>query len=622
MAEYRLGDHLLVTSAARDELAKLRKSYVELGEALRADFRKRFAMIRTADELFASYPDEIRRAVNRMVSCAAEDLAALKIYHWDEAALERRVDERAGVLLKKFENVREQYLSIVLAAHEREALRDNAGQSSPGIIGGGFGVEGAAKGIAIAAAANVAIGIAQGAANAVGKAFATSGDAQKKRHLLQAPATRDDLADVLREIGVEGHRLVADIANSERQEVVFEVVGDAATQKADALTANVSAGRVPVDEIAVVLTEALQLNPFHERAWRLWVERMGDEDGSIVLAASDLGATDLAAFKQSLLEQTRAGLAWSTLQECSASGEQLEARAVFLGAPFEKHRIEIERICDALKAKSVALDEARRTFNGKIYATAEEMESARAEAADRAQRTVGGSVYNSRHEADQARDVQRRTFRDTIYNTIETADGARSHYIRSRSILYYIAIIFFPFPSAIVTLFKPFPYWLRAFSFFWMVIFISGLTTYFFFFSAPSVGANYDPYSLYGTLFGYAFLSCIWSAVLVGAAEIIEIPQRAVYHHYILPSGNIVDLRKLEISKNDTDIVQLYLTFAILIFFGSFMFLFTDSPLFFLFLGAAFMIAFFAFNFDKSTRIKQAADLEREQRRALGILED
>jgi hypothetical protein len=464
VGEHRLGEHLLVTTAARDELANLRRRYVDLGEKLRTDFRRRFVTIGSADELFASYPNEIRLAVSRMVSYAATDLAAQKIYHWDEPALQRKLEERAEPLLEKFEIIREQYLSIVLTAEERENLREGAGQSRPGLIGGGFGVEGAVKGIAVATAANAAIGLVYGAANAVGKALATAGDAQRKKELFQAPTTSDGLADVLRDIAIEGHRLVADLVNSERQEALFDVVTDAATQRASALTANVAAGRVPSDETAAVLIEALQLNPFADRAWELWVERIGDQDGSVARAAEALGVTGLVHYKQSVLERGRAELAWSTPEECESSGDLLEAQARFLGLPFNSLRKEI-------RAKSVALDELRRTLNEKLYATIEEMEADRVKLAEISRRTVAGVLYETETAADDERDIQKRTFNGRLYASLERVKSARKEKLRSVSIFYWLAIAIAPFPSAFISIRRGFSSRQRFFSFIWMVIY-------------------------------------------------------------------------------------------------------------------------------------------------------
>lgn len=134
------------------------------------------------------------------------------------------------------------------------------------MIGGGFGVEGAARGMVAATAVNAAVGLVYGTANAFGKAMATGGDRRKKAELFQATTTKDGLSEVLLSVALAGHRLVAEIANEEGEGVRFEIVSDSDARRARALIANVEAGRVPNDQVAEVLAEALQLNPFEEHS--------------------------------------------------------------------------------------------------------------------------------------------------------------------------------------------------------------------------------------------------------------------------------------------------------------------------------------------------------------------
>lgn len=445
MGEFRLGDHLLVTTQGRDALADLRKTYVGLEAELSENFRSRFKTLQSADELFGRYPEDIGRALDRTVAAVARDIARERIYHWDEAALRKKLEARSEAAAEKFERIRDQYVSITTSAAEREAIRAEAGQNTPSVIGGGFGVEGAVRGIAVATAANAAIGLVHGAANAAGKAMAASGDRRKKQELLNDPRTKDVLADVLHDIAVEGSRLVADIVNSERKEPMYDVVTAEAGRRAAALAENVGAGRVPEEEIPAVLVEAIGLDPFLEKPWRLWVEKLGDRDGSLVRAAGDLGLPVVAVHKQDLFSRRRAALSWSTPEECQRNGDLLEEDARFYGLPFDDIRREIE-------CRAEALDTERRTFNGIVYPTAEDSARARAEVGEMARRTFEGVVYASESEAGERRDVVSRTFRSRTYSTPSAADTARNRYFLSVSVFYWLSVLLVPFPAALVSL--------------------------------------------------------------------------------------------------------------------------------------------------------------------------
>jgi hypothetical protein len=346
----------------------------------------------SADELFARYPGNLNRALDQTVAAVAEDIARERIYHWDSATLRIYLEDRAKAFRQDVDRIFERYLTIIVSAEEREALRAGGG-NHPSIIGGGFGVEGAARGIAIATAANAAISVFDGAANAMAKAAAKVGDRQKKTELLKAPETREVLADLIRDIALEGHRLVADVVNGESAVPKFDVMSSDARQRASALIENVEAGRVPETEIGRVLMEAMQLNPFYEKPWCLWLEHLGDRDGGVGLAAETFGVAAVASHKDDLLARTRATLAWSTPEECRSNLALLYERARFLGLPFEEERRQIED-------RAEALDRERRTFMGTVYDTMEEANEARLAAEDLAERTIDGVVYASQEEAD------------------------------------------------------------------------------------------------------------------------------------------------------------------------------------------------------------------------------
>lgn len=466
VGEIKLGDHLIVTTQGRDALADLRKAYVGLGSEFSRIFRFRFDALKSADELFDRYPEEIGRALDRTVSAVAKDIARERIYHWDEAALRNDLEARSEAATENFKRIRDLYISITMNAAQREALRAEAGQNTPSIIGGGFGVEGAVRGIAVATAANAAIGLVHGAANAAGKAVAASGDKRKKQEILKDPKTKEILADVLRDIAVEGYRLVADIVNSERDEPSYDVITIEAGRRAAALAENVGAGRVPKEEVPVVLAEAIRLDPFLERPWRLWVEQMGDRDGSLNLAAEHFGLPFVALHKQELVSSRRAALSWSTPEECKRNGDILEETARFYGLPFDDIRRDIE-------GRAAELDQARRTFNGTVYPTVEEGMRALVEMEEIDGRTFDGVVYATEAEADQVRDVALRTFRNKIYSTPNAAGAAKIRYFTSVSIFYWLSVLVAPFPAALLSLSAGFDFKKRLFALGWLAVYAS-----------------------------------------------------------------------------------------------------------------------------------------------------
>jgi hypothetical protein len=465
VGDYRLGGHVLVVTPGRDALAGIRKQYLAQASEFCAAFRTEFANFAGSDLLFDRFPTVLDRAFDQTVAAVAEDVARERIYHWDAASLRRELEARATAFRQDFDGLSERYRAIIAGGKQRDAIRAASADNRSSVIGGGFGVKGAAEGIAIATAANAAIGVVHGAASAVAKAAATKADRQQKEELFKDPKTLAVLTGLLHNIILEGHRLVADIVNRENPEPKYDVVSAEACQRAAALTENVKAGRVPASDMATVLVQALQLDPFRVTPWRLWLEHLGDPDGGVAGATEALGVDGIPDCKDQLLSQSRSALAWSTPEECRASLAILQETARFLGLSIDQESGQIE-------ARAETLDLGRRTFTGSIYATVEAANEARAavaEDADKARRvaedlthrTVDGVVHPTTEEAVAIR---------AINDKKRATELATSRHLLSTSIFLWLAIMIVPLPAALLTLTPAFRPWQRWVALLWMAL--------------------------------------------------------------------------------------------------------------------------------------------------------
>lgn len=400
MADLRLGSVPFITSPERDRLAALRGKYMAVGLEYRAKFLASYSTFKTADALFEGFPDKLAEALSRTVGMAAGDITSNGVYDLDDAAIRSNLDERIDTVRSGFDKIQDQYFEILGKSAELDAQRTAARENRPGIIGGGFGVEGAAKGIAIATAANAAIGLAYGLVNLTSKAVSELGDAKKKRDLLEAPSTKTALADFLCRAVLQGYRLVADAVNAASDSTVFDVVTDDAQKRSSAMADNVSSGRVPAEEVKTVLIQALSLDPFNDKAWKLWLDQFGDQDGSVAASAKALDVQVVETHKAKLMDAKRKAMDWSTPERCRSNGSLLEQAAKRLGVDFAAERERIEKMADELYRKSCS-------YGGKVYPTPEAAKAAA--------------------DADQARrdEIQSRTFDGTVYRTVGEASAAR-----------------------------------------------------------------------------------------------------------------------------------------------------------------------------------------------------
>lgn len=460
-----VGQSLISFAPPRQARAQLRRDYETRAGVAQSRFEARFGTYRTLDEVMTDFPAQLDLALTETSAAVASDLVGAAIFDWDDQAVRQSLEGRLEALMDTFLELENAYAEIGAKASAREDRRGNAGQDRAYVAGGGFGVEGAAKGMAVATAANAALGLVYGAADAAGRALANQQDSRTKRALFEHPRTRLTLAKVIRDVTFEGQALLAHVLNQERKSTQVEEISAEAERRSGALSNNVALDRIPAEQVKDVLTQAIELNPYSATPWRLWIEKLGDADGSVLKASEALGILGLQEHRDALLEKARGSLAWSTPEDCLQSSLVLEARALALGVPFESEKAQIQ-------AKAQQLDEARRTYNGTLYATLNEAIAAREADEDTAKRTVAGSTYATHDEAAAARtewlNEQARTYRGKQYLSPESARAARSRHHRATSLALWFGVLIAPIPTALLTLQAGFSRRQRIVAFVWL----------------------------------------------------------------------------------------------------------------------------------------------------------
>lgn len=196
--------------------------------------------------------------------------------------------------------------SLTAPAHVR-----TRGQAAPGVAGGGFGVGGAARGMALAAVANAAVGATHGLGDAIARGTDNASARRRKRALFEQPETRSLLADELAQVTAVGSLAAAELINARVQPPPFDLVLETDARRSAAIAENVLAGRVPEAEGAAALRDPIVLDPFAARPWRLWVDRFGDADGELAAAAAILALDTVAQAKRDALDVERGRLDWT-----------------------------------------------------------------------------------------------------------------------------------------------------------------------------------------------------------------------------------------------------------------------------------------------------------------------
>ena len=258
MKTFTLGKGSFQITNEREAYTKLRLKYQTLAEGAKQDFICHFGGRYTdMDHLHRLYRHAVLEYLMQAIDQAIRDLVKKGIMDIDD---EQFMNEYLTNYLSWEQDynaeIGDQYMKIVLNTQEFEALHATNSENKTGIMGGGFGLEGAAAGIAIATAANAALGVIDGIANVGSKALSTMGDASKKRKIFENPKTRIYLAEIIFTNVFQVHLALADAINIRNLNKPIDNVSDKDTIRSHAFYQNISKGRIADADVESYLLKA------------------------------------------------------------------------------------------------------------------------------------------------------------------------------------------------------------------------------------------------------------------------------------------------------------------------------------------------------------------------------
>ena len=232
MKTFTLGNGSFQITNEREAYTKLRLKYQALAEDVKQDFICRFdGRYTDMDRLHRLYKHVVLEYLMQTIDQAIRDLVQKGIMDIDdEQFMNSYLINYLSWEQDYNAKIGDQYLKIVLNAKDFEAHQAANSENKNGIMGGGFGLEGAAAGIAIATVANAALGAIDGIVNASSKALSKMDDASKKRMIFENPKTKIYLAEIIFKNVFQVHLALVDIINIRNSEKPFDNLSEKNTK--------------------------------------------------------------------------------------------------------------------------------------------------------------------------------------------------------------------------------------------------------------------------------------------------------------------------------------------------------------------------------------------------------
>lgn len=246
------------------------------------------AQRKAASDLFSIY---LKGAVDYILEC----LQSFEIYEYDRTRVIAIYKKYATNYINACAEVYAQYCEIrgdqENAKRSREFAKANRGR----FVGGGFGIGGAAKGIAMAGAANLATGALYSVGNLLGNAVSKLGADILCDRLFSSKETITFLRNALKNDFLIGTDVLEEILISCNGQAIANPFNNERLLKVKAIMQNIKDNVIPDCQQKKALVETMMNDAaYYDELYLFAYEKFGDDDGNLLRFANFFGKKDIA----------------------------------------------------------------------------------------------------------------------------------------------------------------------------------------------------------------------------------------------------------------------------------------------------------------------------------------
>lgn len=385
--EFPIFDTTIIRSVGQENYNTLRIQFSSLADQKQREFINNFdSRFSDIDELIKEGCYSIFDYMQETADYAVNILNNNNIYNYDSARFLQDCTDAMNEWINAFEKIEDEYTDIVMdreeAAQYRAARKANRGR----IVGGGFGLGGAMKGMAQAGAINFGIGTLHSAANFIGNGIDAIGASMKKSSLysrcdepLSEAVNRTvyrmlfPLIDILRNNGVAIDSLTVNDSN-----------------EAKAIFSNIKSGNIPQSVLKEQLINVIQLNPYNQDVYKYICDEFGDADNHIADISNHFGCS-IYKYKLQYVENTVKSIDYLNEDELKSAYNKVDSVCSKYGFNSDKYKKAFDSILSMH-------DTMNRNFDGFLYDTREDANKAKTELESIINKVEGLSGNNQAEE--------------------------------------------------------------------------------------------------------------------------------------------------------------------------------------------------------------------------------
>lgn len=292
--ELKLGNYMLKYDPSIKEYMKIDKSFNKVASESLSDATEQYKSMKNIETVHNNFFDVGVQYLSNAAEVALKICSEYGIYDLNVARFLNATDFGKSPLAmwqEYYNLVDDTYNKILGVAAAEKAARQLRKDTRGRVIGGGFGLSGALKGMIEAGTINMLTGAAHGVINTLGNMQTDNIAAKNKDELYKNPSTLNTLKS--------GIALGISILKNELLTVLnIHPFPNENINKSSAILENISKGIIPEEKLEEALIEAFVLNPFSEKVYEIYLCNFGDKDNSLENFADFFNLKDFVYYKK------------------------------------------------------------------------------------------------------------------------------------------------------------------------------------------------------------------------------------------------------------------------------------------------------------------------------------
>ncbi|MCM3576475.1 hypothetical protein M3172_25355 [Mesobacillus subterraneus] len=278
--EYNLWGYEVEVTKKEATFILLKRQFIQWAEEYSEDMGYFYDDYKSIGRLIEYAPKTAKHIYSKVIQNSVDLLRNNGVYHIDNETFTNYCEHYCFNLSNNLSEIYEKYMELVGERQLAEEFRRYRKSTRARVVGGGFGISGAVKGMAIAGAANATTGLIHSLFNSVGGAMTNAKINKEINRIYDAPKTKQAIVDGIYLDIMDMFNVFIEVCQTVNPNLEIEYTQEM-EQRAKTIYHNLVENLIPQVNIEEAVVDMLINAPHIDDYYLLAYHLLGDEDGEL-----------------------------------------------------------------------------------------------------------------------------------------------------------------------------------------------------------------------------------------------------------------------------------------------------------------------------------------------------